>query len=320
MSVRVYDLLSDNGGLGYLVIIAVQFGAQPMLAKNCIAQGTLTSSLVFGTECVKVVACLFILRGRSHVFHTWNARESLVAAGLPSVTYVVQNYCIQIAYQSLDPVVFNVLNQTKVLFTALFAYLIASRKQSPIQCIALALVTVAAILVSMPSDNNAGGKAKREGEAEPITGVGCVLVAAALSGIGSGITEWATRSQRRDNYLQSLEMASIGCLIVVVNVSLGLADERAWREGLFTKWTWLTLLPVLSQALGGVVVGIITKIAGGVRKILATISGLCLTCLLQQMIYGKLPPATTLLAVPLVATGIYLHASYPPAKEDDYKK
>jgi len=312
-------LLTGHGGLGYLVIIAVQFGTQPLLAKNCIAAGTLTSSLVLTTEFVKVVTCIFILSGRLHVFHTWNPREALVAAGLPSVTYVVQNYCIQTAYQNLEPVVFNVVNQTKVLFTALFAYLIASRKQSPTQCLALAMVTVAAVFVSMPSDSSAKGKPGNKGEADPIIGLGCVLVAAALSGIGSGITEWATRRKRRDNYLQTLEMASIGCLIVMVNLSLGWADELAWREGLFTRWSWWTLVPVLSQGLGGIVVGIITKIAGGVQKILATISGLCLTCLLQQTIFGMQPSAGTLLGVPLVAMGIYLHASYPP-KENEYKK
>jgi len=320
MSVQVCDVLAGHSGLGYLIIIALQFGVQPLLAKNCVAPGTLTSSLVFSTEFVKVVACIFILSGRSHVFRTWNPREALVAAGLPSVTYVVQNYCIQTAYQNLEPVVFNVLNQTKVLFTALFAYLIVSRKQSRIQCLALAMVTVAAVLVSMPSDSSAKGNPNKKGKAEPIIGIGCALAAAALSGIGSGITEWATRTKRRDNYLQSLEMSSIGCLIVLVNLSLGLADDRAWREGLFTKWTWLTLVPVLSQGLAGIIVGIITKIAGGVQKILATISGLCLTCLLQQIIYGMQLSAGTLLGVPFVAIGIYLHTRYPPLKEDQYKK
>lgn len=320
MSVRVNDLLTQHGGMGYLVIIAVQFGTQPLLAKNCISPGTLTSSLVFSTELVKAVTCIFILSGRLYVFNTWNAREALVASGIPSVTYVVQNYCIQIAYQNLDPVVFNVLNQTKVLFTALFAYLIASRKQSLTQCFALAMVTVAAILVSIPSDGSAKSSLTTKGETDPIIGIGCVLVAAALSGVGSGITEWATKRQRRDNYLQTLEMASIGCFIVMVNLALGLADELAWREGLFSRWTWLTLLPVLSQGLGGIVVGIITKIAGGVQKILATISGLCLTCLLQQVFFGMTPSASTLLGVPLVAMGIYLHATYPPPKEDEHKK
>lgn len=319
MSVRVNDLLTGNGGLGYLVLIAVQFGAQPLLAKNCIAPGTLTSSLVLSQELLKVVTCIFILSGRSYVFHAWTLRGALVASGLPAVTYLVQNFCIQIAYQTLDPVVFNVLNQTKVLFTALFAYLIASRKQSLTQCLALAMVSVAAVLVSLPSDSSANGKPNIGGEIGSIKGVGCVLVAAALSGVGSGITEWATRSQRRDNYLQTLEMALIGCLILTVNLFLGLADEIAWRDGLFMRWTWLTILPVLSQSVGGILIGVITKIAGGVRKIMATISGLCLTCLLQQAVYGVVPPVGTLLAVPLVALGVYLHASYPP-KEDKHKQ
>ncbi|CAE7785766.1 unnamed protein product [Symbiodinium pilosum] len=55
-----------------------------------------------------------------------------MAAGVPSLTYLLQNLCIQAAYQKLDGLVFNILNQTKMLFTALFVYLILGRRQSPV--------------------------------------------------------------------------------------------------------------------------------------------------------------------------------------------
>ena len=45
---------------------------------------------------------------------------------------------------------------------------------------------------------------------------------------------------------------------------------------------------------------------------MATICGLILTCMLQQLVLALDLSWTVLAAVPLVAGGIYLHATYPP--------
>lgn len=312
--------LRANDGVGYLIIIAVQYGVQPLLAKSCIEPGTPTSSLVLVAELIKVLACLAILYSESllrQLFSNWKLRDSLLAAGLPSVTYLVQNYCIQVSYQNLDGIVFNVLNQSKAIFTAVFSFLIVGRRQSLMQCVALFLVTLAGIIVSTPIEAKAVQVEDTVAEVETrIVGLGCAVAAAALSGLGSGMTEWALLRQKRNNFLLSLELSVLGCLIIAVTLLLGLSpDSETWqREGLFQRWTLLTFVPVLTQGLGGIVVGIITQVAGGVRKVLATICGLILTCTLQQILMGQKLQSSVFLAVPLVAAGIYLHATYPPAR------
>ena len=47
--------------------------------------------------------------------------------------------------------------------------------------------------------------------------------------------------------------------------------------GLFHKWTPWTFIPLLTQAGGGIVVGLVTKHAGGVQKGFALIAGILLT-------------------------------------------
>merc|ERR1711879_1040854 len=101
---------------------------------------------------------------------------------------------------------------------------------------------------------------------------------------------------------------------------MGTADSKAWKqEGLLSRWTLWTLVPVITIGLSGILVGFVTKMSGGVRKVLATITGLVLTCVLQHASAlfvsndaNSIPLSATALAVPLVATGIYLHASFPP--------
>eukprot|EP00933_Yihiella_yeosuensis_P057355 TRINITY_DN570_c0_g2_i1.p1 TRINITY_DN570_c0_g2~~TRINITY_DN570_c0_g2_i1.p1 ORF type:complete len:328 (+),score=28.84 TRINITY_DN570_c0_g2_i1:101-1084(+) len=313
MMIDVSHALRANNGLGYLCIIAVQFGIQPMLSKHFIDSTTATSSLVLVAETAKLLGCLYMLfTDNWRSLAGWKIRDCLVSAGVPSITYLIQNYCIQVAYQNLDGVVFNVLNQSKVLFTALFSFLISGRMQSRMQCLALSFVMLGGILVSLPQ--NESKRPEQSAEESQTLGVTCVLAAAALSGIGSGITEWSLQRQRRNNFLLSLELASIGCLMILFSLLLGISpdSDKVRRHGLFAGWSYSTMIPVLLQGISGIIVGIITQVAGGVRKVMATICGLLLTCLLQQIFMGGGLTLSVAAAVPLVAAGTYLHASYPP--------
>ncbi|CAE7868758.1 ROCK1 [Symbiodinium necroappetens] len=318
---RISSLLRAKNGLGYLMIISIQFGIQPLLAKQFIHRDCVTSSLVFCAEMAKVVGCLAIMflddTGK-RCFRNWKLQDCLLAAGIPSVTYVVQNFCVQVAYQNLDAVVFNVLNQSKVLFTALFSFLISGRRQSLQQCVALVLVTAGGILVSIPDSPPAQADENSEKQEERrFLGLVCSVVGAALSGLGSGIAEWALQRRGRNSFLLSLELASMGCTIIGTTSLLGLSPDsvRMREHGPFAGWTLWTWVPVLCQGLSGIIVGIITQVAGGVRKVMATICGLILTCVLQQALFGMHLTWLVLAAVPLVASGIYLHASFPPPSQ-----
>lgn len=268
----VSSLLRANHGMGYLAIIAVQFGIQPLLAKQFISSEVVTSTVVFMGEFTKIIACLIIMYSdetASRCFESWKLRDCLVAAGIPSITYLVQNYCVQIAYQHLDAVVFNVLNQSKVLFTALFCFVLNGKKQSVIQCIALLMVTFGGIMVSVPQQAPGASKAQAGTQDSFGLGVACVVVAAGLSGLGSGITEWALQTKKRNNFLLSLELATMGCLVIILSLLLGLSPDsaRIRQDGLLVGWSFATMIPVLSQSLSGIVVGIITAVSGGVRKV-----------------------------------------------------
>jgi len=316
--------LSANGGLGYLAVHALQFGAQPLLSTACIESGTPTSSLVLGAEVLKTLGCLAMLYSQGElrdVFRDWSLRSSLIVAGIPSLTYLVQNWCIQVAYQNVDGVVFNILNQSKMLFTALCTYLIVGRRQSPMQCLALISVTLAGVLIatSAPptnghSNGHDGSSNGHNGHSNWSLGITCVLAASALSGLGSGVTEWILQRQKRNSYMFSAEMAILGSLTILFSLVFNVSPEaQIWRqEGLFKRWSWQTLIPVMTQGLGGIVVGLITKVAGGVKKGFAVICGLVFTCLWKCFVWGEPLSLKVCLAVPLVAASIYLHATFPP--------
>ena len=80
--------------------------------------------------------------GRPHLL-----AKQLAIAGLPAALYCIQNIVSLLAYQNLDPVSYNVLNQTKTLSAALCCYLVLGARQSGVQIMALGLLLSAALVL-----------------------------------------------------------------------------------------------------------------------------------------------------------------------------
>jgi solute carrier family 35 (UDP-sugar transporter), member A1/2/3 len=51
---------------------------------------------------------------RKKIFGTWTLSDSLKVAAIPAVMYAIQNELVQHAYQYIDSMTFNLINQTKV--------------------------------------------------------------------------------------------------------------------------------------------------------------------------------------------------------------
>ena len=58
----------------------------------------------------------------------WTLSGALIASGLPAALYALQNTLLQLGYRNLDSLTFSMLNQSKLLFTALFMFLILRYK------------------------------------------------------------------------------------------------------------------------------------------------------------------------------------------------
>ena len=130
------------------------------------------------------------------------------------------------AYQKLDGLVFNMLNQTKMLFAALFVYFILGRRQSPVQCFALLLLAVSGVLVSL---SEAGVVNPQRSSDNSWTGIFCIVSASALSGLGGAISEWVLQRQQRNSYLFSCEMAVLGCAAIGVSRLLSILPRQVVR-------------------------------------------------------------------------------------------
>jgi UDP-sugar transporter A1/2/3 len=146
-------------------------------------------------------------------------------------------------------------------------------------------------------------------------GVLPVLMASLISGLAGAISQKNLQNGGRNPYLLSSEL----CVASVISLSTSLlfsADgKRIQSHGFFDQWTVYTLIPVFTNAVGGIVVGLVTKYAGSVRKGFALIFGMVLTGVAQSIHDGVALSISQIIGGIIAALSLWLHATNPYVKD-----
>ncbi|CAI5504333.1 unnamed protein product [Closterium sp. Naga37s-1] len=237
-------------------------------------------SLHLLAQLVLIALTAMFLDGSLFTFwRNWHPLDSLEAAAVPGLLYAAQNTLIQVALRHLDYLTFNLLNQTKLLFTALSNYLFLGIRQTRVQIVALCMLLVAATLLTLspgPSsspgcgvgESGAGRGAGAGGISDVWAGIDPQPVASAASPAPKALlhASFPCLVKRRSPHLFTIEMCSLTSLVLLVSLFTSQDGARMLQLGFFHAWTPLTIIPALSNAIGGILVGLVTKYAGGVKK------------------------------------------------------
>lgn len=267
-------------------------------------------------------------------------------AVVPAALYSLQNICALTAYQNLDALTFNVLNQTKTLSAALCCYLVMGRRQSPVQIFALVLLLLAALVMEgivnfgrivelfsntttttvTQDDEIDAEKERAEVKTLHVThGLIPIMVASFISGLAGALSQKNLQASRgRNAYLFSMELCLASCIILLGSMAVSPDGEHIMKYGFWNGWTLKTFIPIFTNAGGGIVVGLVTKYAGSVRKGFALIFGMLLSGVLQELLQPDVgvSPGQVMGGL-LAAISLFLHATYPPrpsatkAKKED---
>ncbi|KAJ8446656.1 hypothetical protein Cgig2_002818 [Carnegiea gigantea] len=265
----------------YSALLALQYGAQPLISKRFVSLKKLCKD--------------------------WSLLKAVTFSGFPAAIYALQNSLLQISYKNLDSLTFSMLNQTKLFFTAFFGFVILRQKQSIPQIGALFLLIVAAVLLSIGEGTSKSSRS-RNPEEVLFYGIVPVLVASVLSGLASALCQWASQVKKHSSYLMTIEMSIFGSMCLLASMYKSPDGDAMRKRGFFYGWTPLTLVPVTANAVGGILVGLVTTYAGGGFVI---VSALLVTALLQFIFEGKPPSLYCIVALPLVITSISIYQKCP---------
>ena len=321
----------------YMVLLALQFGLQPGLVRKYTPQTICRSTVVMMQEILKVIISAFVLFGgsrketRREALDGWTLKAAIAIGGLPAALYCVQNMAALMAYQNLNPLTFNVLNQTKTLSAALCCYLIMGRKQSKMQLGSLSILLSAALIIEkiisltppFISFGSGGGAGATSVAARHFShGVVPILLASFISGLAGALAQKNLQSASgdakggRNPYLFNIEMNSASALILAVSLFFTNDGKRIALYGFFDGWTPQTWIPIVTNALGGIIVGLVTKHAGAVRKGFALIFGILISGLWDYSSIGN----AQIVGGALAALSLWMHTAFPyKSKETETK-
>lgn len=274
-------------------------------------------------------------------FNGWSVKTWIALAGLPAFLYTIQNVATLMAQQNLEALTFNVLNQSKILSAALSCYFVMGKRQSNIQMISLCILMLSTLVIEQilkPSTIFAiarGGVitfGEKSGSSEEWTrhfthGVVPLIVASLLSGMAGALTQSSTQGSQggtpiwgkkrwsnanpvrspRNAYLFSMELSVASVILLLVSLILSPSGRTMILSPptFFSNWTPETLIPVLTNSIGGILVGLVTKHAGSVRKGFTLIFGLLLSGLLQAS--GTGIQAHQIIGGLLAAASLWMH-------------
>mmetsp|Transcript_21272 Transcript_21272/g.40394 ORF Transcript_21272/g.40394 Transcript_21272/m.40394 type:complete len:349 (-) Transcript_21272:64-1110(-) len=317
----------DGRALFYMALLAIQFGIQPILTRTYAAPGINKSTVILMQEILKFALAFVMLHvsgARETALKGWNISTWISVAAIPAALYAVQNLAALKAYQNLDALTFNVLNQTKTLSAALCCYFVMGRSQSMVQIGALFLLLVSALvmegIVPLPgltsTTTSSSSDEERHWETRHlVNGVLPILVASFLSGLAGALSQQNLQKSGggRNAYLFSMELCVASVVILTTSLAVSSDGRQLFEKGFWEGWTPLTFIPIFSNSVGGIIVGLVTKYAGSVRKGFALIFGILLSGVAQAVWQPetKIKPEQIAGGV-LAAISLYLHATNPP--------
>lgn len=313
----------DRRAMFYMFLLSLQFAFQPLLTRAYTPTNICRSTVIMMQELLKFTlafSMLMLSGSYRSAISGWNVSTWVTVAFVPAGLYALQNMAALQAYQTLDALTFNVLNQTKTLSAALCCFLVMGRRQSFMQIVSLFILLLSALIMEklIPLDfmnSSQVGSFDFSGlESRHWThGVAPIMLASFISGLSGALSQKNLQAQGggRNSYLFSMELCAASTLILIISLSMSPDGKTIATEGFWNGWTPTTWIPILTNSIGGIVVGLVTKYAGSVRKGFALIFGMFLSGVVQAFITAEGVSMEQCVGGILAGTSLWIHATNP---------
>ncbi|EKF33398.1 CMP-sialic acid transporter, putative [Trypanosoma cruzi marinkellei] len=254
----------------------------------------------------------------SELFH-----PSAIRMLIPALLYGFQNCCVYLALANIEPTLFQVTYQSRIIITALFMSFFLGRCFLIRQWVAL-VVLAFGVSVAQLGDRAASGKERSsEGsfKGDYTIGIVATILSATTSSATSVIMECFLKSRSSSMSLftstKNLHLAlhSVLCFAVfqALNGSVGGFTEsrdasfidavRTYFRG-FDGLVWVMLVV---QAIGGLLVAVVIKYSDNIVRTFAAVISIALSGLCSSYLYAFCPSTTFLIgnAVSIGAIVVY---------------
>ncbi len=277
------------------------------------------STVVLFSELLKFSVCsLMILRQSTSDLITLT--EEIPKSPLlfiPALLYVIQNHLLFYGAKRLNPLEFLVCIQMKILTTAIASRILLSHKVTSRQYMALGLLVCGIVAVQHFSQTNSTSPIDVR-ISERISGIVAVLLASCTSGLAGVVLEKVYKSVSADTKTQkvahnvwtrNVQLSLISTPFAI----LGLLSDNVGPRHLLDGYDAVVIAVLLLQAVGGLIIAFVMKLANNILKCMAICISICLCAVYSSAIEGAEITLPARLGISLVFFSIALYFTNPKA-------
>lgn len=301
-----------------LFVLVLQTVSNVLLVRRARHLSISIPVLVLCQEFLKLFTCIFIVlynegleQLKRHVIKDW---VTTLKVGVPALLYVIQNQLLFTSLANLDPATYQITYQLKILTTAVFSIVLLNKSISKTQWFSLLVLTCGVILVqwkdSTPRDTDSLSESNRA------TGLLCILFACLTSGFAGVFFEMMLKNTGGQSvWIRNTQLALCSCVVAFTNLLL---TEQTFiaTNGLFHDFQPVVYAIILSQAYGGLLIGMVVKYADNILKVFATSISIILSSLIGIFYFKELTfTASFGLGLALVVTSTVLYSTSPAKKK-----
>eukprot|EP00929_Paragymnodinium_shiwhaense_P014283 TRINITY_DN122180_c0_g1_i1.p1 TRINITY_DN122180_c0_g1~~TRINITY_DN122180_c0_g1_i1.p1 ORF type:complete len:364 (-),score=49.88 TRINITY_DN122180_c0_g1_i1:199-1290(-) len=272
----------------------------------------LSSTLVFFSECVKLLCSLLFLRAEAGSFasvrlslkeHIFGNPSELLRVSVPGLLYCVNNNLLFIGISNLSAAIYQVTSQLKILSTTVLSVLILGRQLEPTKWGALFVLTCGVVLIQLPQQSaKPTGDSDAQGNA--FVGLTAVLSACVTSGLAGVLLEKMLKQSDASIWVRNVQLAIVGAAIGLVSCFV-VDGQKIGERGFMQGYNITVIAVILGHAVGGLLVAAVLKYADNILKCIGNALSMTISSALSALVLQEFVPEVYF----MVGTGCVIASS-----------
>lgn len=313
-----HALTSFTGIFIIVFALVIQNTALALLLKFSFREGAeyySPSTVVLFSELIKFSLCTVVIIVRSAGDFIMLIKEIPKSPMLliPATLYVIQNNLLFYGAKRLNPFLYLICTQMKILTTALASRFFLRHKVTKRQYVALSLLVCGIVAVQHdPQGLNDSTLSTSSGITERFFGIVAVLLASCTSGVAGVLleniykavpSELTSGEVAHNVWTRNVQLSIISTPFALV----GVLSDNVSPGNLLNGYDAVVIGVLLLQAVGGLIIALVMKLASNILKCMAICISICLCAIYSATIEGAVITLPAQFGIILVIFSIALY-------------
>lgn len=301
------------------IMLTIMTSSQTLLAKFSRKAGIADATdpyrydpivMVFVTESVKLCTCvcLFVWNHCPYILVDSVFDVSTLKFFVPAIIYMTQNALSYYAFALMSPSAYQVLNQLKIVSTALASRFLLKRQMPTTRWCSIVMLCLGAMTALLTCDHD-------HIVSVPARGLGISAVISCLSALAGISSEYLIKSPEvagedapeNSIHIKNVKLYFCGAVVsgAAVLIRMPTLEARGSVFSGFDNMTSWTLVAIAAYT--GLIVSAMLKYGSALLKTVASVAALCLTAVVSIVLFDTEMSIMLVDGLAMVSLGLFLY-------------